>query len=220
MKKFILIISVAAGALTLSLFLRAFYPWAHAQQSNQTLRAPTSGATPSSTSGSTNSKLGYFDYADASGGIKAKIFLPESMGEWAVENPWRDSEKSLIKEPRVFVKANFQSIAVPAFYGLVRVVNDLQGYDCGTVFTKLSELDGLKLQKYSDTAFEGVKNGKLYVFEYSSMKKDLIVGSKALCDNKTGIEVLVIAPNDVKYKDPVNSILKTVELTIPATPVK
>jgi hypothetical protein len=169
---------------------------------------------------SSKNKLGYFDYTDTAGGIKARVFLPESMGEWAVENPWRDSEKSLLKEPQVFVKANFQSVAVPAFYGLVRVVLDLKGYDCGTVFTKLSELDGLTLQKYSDTAFEGIKNGKLYVFEYSAAKNNLIIGSKALCDDKTGIEVIVIAPNEAKYKDPVNSILRDVEMTIPATPAK
>lgn len=218
MKKLILIFSIAAVALAFSLFLHGYYPRAIAQQFKQ--NQPKSNTPPSSTSESTNGKLGYFDYVDASSGVRARIFLPESVGEWAVENPWRDSEKSLLKEPQVFVKANFQSIAVPAFYGLVRVVSDLQGYDCGTVFTKLSELDGLTLRKYSDTAFEGIKNGKLYVFEYSSVKKDLIVGSKALCDEKTGIEVLVIAPNEDKYKDPVNSILKTVEMTIPATPAK
>jgi len=201
MKK-ITLISVAIGVAALAFFL-----FEQAPKSAQT--APNQPA-----------KLGYFDYADEAGGLKARVFLPESLGQWAVENPWRDADKSLLKEPKIFVKANFQSIATPSFYGLLRVSYDLQGYDCGGLFAKLAQLDGLSLVKYSDTTVGGIEKGKLYVFQYYQPQKHLVIGSKVLCDSKTAIELMVISPDDKKYGDAINTILKTVEMTIPGSPTQ
>lgn len=209
---------VTSGALASRLF--AVEALAQAADRGRGSGPPATAATSAAPSGARNQKLGYFDYADPSHGMKARVLLPESLGAWAVENPWRDADKSLLKEPQVFVKANFQAERVPSFYGLVRVVYDLQGYDCGVVFTKLAALDGLALQRYSDTSVEGIRKGKLYVFEYSRNARNTMVGSKVLCDDKQGIETMVVAPNEAQYGDAVNTILKTVEMTIQATPAQ
>ncbi len=98
-----------------------------------------------------SNKLGFFDYADIEHGMRARVYLPESLGNWNVENPWRVAGKSLTKQLGLFVKVNFQSADHPKFYGLLRVVYDLQGYDCGVLFSKLAESDGLALEKYTDS---------------------------------------------------------------------
>jgi len=180
-------------------------------------QAPLPGAGASSTSTASSKptgKLGYFQYNDANSRISAKIFLPESMGEWAVENPWRNADKSLINDPQVFVVANFQNVSSPRFFGLIRVSYDLHGYDCGVVFKKLAELDGLSLEKYSETDVQGIKGGKVYVLAYAS--KDRTATSKLVCDEKSAVELFVVAPSDGKFAEPMTTIVGSSELTIAA----
>jgi hypothetical protein len=165
-------------------------------------------------------KLGFFDFSDSSHAIKARVYLPDSLGKWAVENPWRKANESLIKAPQVFVKVNFQSMLHPQFYGLLRVSYDLDGYDCGVIFSKLGELNNLQIKRYTVTDVKGIDGGKLYVFEFRNKQDDRLIVSKVLCDAKTAIELLIVSPNDQQYSNAINSIVQNVEMSIPATPEK
>ena len=167
-----------------------------------------------------NDKLEVFSYTDSIPELKATVYLPESMGEWGVQSPYKNADQSLIKSPQVYVKAAFQSINTPAFYGLIRVVYDLKGIDCYAVFTGLAQLDGLRLQTYSSTSSETIKGGKGYVFEYYQDQKNRIVGSKVVCDDKYGLELMVIAPDDKQYSAAIETILNDAQLTIPGTPTQ
>ena len=116
------------------------------------------------------------------------------------------------------MKAAFQNIDTPANYGVVRVTYDLQGLDCYSVFTGLAQLDGLRLQTYSSSSAPQIKNGKGYVFEYYQDQKKLIVGSRVVCDDKYGLELMVVAPDETQYGPIIQMILQNSELTIPGTP--
>lgn len=159
-------------------------------------------------------KLGYFDYLNKEHGIQARIFLPEAAGDWAIENPWRNSNTSVVFAPPIFVVANFQSVSSPTFYGLVRVSYDLQGNDCLAVFTQLAKADGLALVKHSHTTIDSIVGANLFVIEYVEPTKKLTVGSKLLCANNSAIEVMVVTPNEAIYYASVNSIIENAQLRI------
>lgn len=163
-------------------------------------------------------KLGFFDYQDATHDFKARVYLPESLGQWFVENPWRGADESLIPKPKLYVKANFQSKDVPKFHGLIRVVYDLDGTNCGVLFSRLGQSDGLSLEKYTASDIKGVDEGKLYLFDFYGKKDNLSVTSKVVCDKKSAMELMVIAPNEDQYLQAIATIIGTVDMHIPAIP--
>src|SRR5438105_700550 len=103
MRKVFLVVIFAGGGVVISIALSKSIWQAQAQSPSAQMQSNT----PQTKESEQNQKLGYFDYADEAHGIRARVYLPEALGEWAVENPWRDSTKSLTKEPQIFVKVNF-----------------------------------------------------------------------------------------------------------------
>jgi hypothetical protein len=170
---------------------------------------------------SPNDKFTEFNYQDpTTPNLSATVYLPESAGQWGVQNPYKSADQSLTKSPQVFIKAAFQDIANPTIYGLIRVVYDLQGTDCYIFFTGLAQLDGLRLQTYTSTTSNQVKDAKSYVFEYYQDQRNLLVGSKVVCDEKYGLELFVVAPDQqLSNGSVVQSILQHATLTIPDTTI-
>ena len=167
-----------------------------------------------------NGKFTEFLYQDPTvPNLIATVYLPESAGQWGVQNPYKGADESIIKSPQVFVKAAFQNINDPTIYGLIRVVYDLQGVDCYTFFTGLAQLNGLRLQTYTSTTSNQIKEAKSYVFEYYQDQRNLLAGSKVVCDDKYGLELFVVAPDTkANYGAIVQTILQYATLTIPGTP--
>lgn len=166
-----------------------------------------------------NTDAAFFVYQDAIPNLKATVYLPGPSGQWGVDNPYKYANQSLIKSPQVFVKAAFQNINTPALYGLVRVVYNLEGVSCFKMFTSLAQLDGLRLQTYSSTTSNAVQGGQGYAFEYYQDQKNLIVGSKVVCDDTYGLELMVVAPDQATYSGMVQAILQNSQLSIPGTPI-
>lgn len=162
--------------------------------------------------------LSYFVYQDTIPNLKATVYLPGAADEWGVQNPYKEANRSLVKSPQVFVKAAFQNIQNPAIYGVLHVIYDMKGLDCYSVFTGLAQLDGLRLQTYSSTSSNTIAGSKGYIFEYYQDQKNLIVGSRVVCDNTYGLELMVVAPNNQQYNATIETILKDSQLTIPGTP--
>jgi hypothetical protein len=160
-------------------------------------------------------KIESFEYNDPAHKMTARVQLPDSLGRWNVENPWREADKSLITQLGVFITVNFQSVDDPKVYGLVRTVFDLQGFDCATLFSKLDESDGLTVQAYSAADIEGAKGARLHVFQFARPQDNLIVVSKVVCDSKSALNVMVVAPNEPRYLDAIKTILGTAEMRIP-----
>jgi len=160
----------------------------------------------------------YFVYQDTIQNLRATVYLPGSSSDWGVQNPYKNADQSLINSPQVFVKAAFQNISTPAIYGLLRVIYNLQGVDCFTVFTQLAQLDGLRLQTYSSTSSPTINGGKGYIFEYYQDQKNLIVGSRVVCDDQYGLELMVVAPDQKQNGPIIQTILQNSELTIPGSP--
>jgi hypothetical protein len=190
------------------------------QTANTPALPPTLPLAPSATTsapaqGDVSAKYGTFDFVDTREPISARVYLPLSMGQWAIENPWRDAATSLTKAPKVYVTAMFQSVASRNFNGILRVIDNLEGYDCAVVFSELDHLNGLKLVKYSDSSVAGVSGGKVYVFELQDAQGANVVGEKLLCDTHSAIEIFVTAPNDPIYTASLNEVLKMVTLRIP-----
>jgi hypothetical protein len=161
----------------------------------------------------------YFVYQDSIPNLRAAVVLPGPAAQWGVENPYKYANQSIIKSPRVFVKAAFQNIETPTLYGLVRVVYDLQGVPCFKMFTNLAQLDGLRLQTYSSTTSDTIQGGQGYAFEYYQDQKNLLVGSKVVCDDTYGLELMVVAPDQATYSSTVQGILQNSQLSIPGTPL-
>lgn len=161
----------------------------------------------------------FFVYQDAIPDLKATVYLPGPSGQWGVDNPYKYANQSLIKSPQVFVKAAFQNINTPALYGLLRVVYNLQGVGCFKMFTSLAQLDGLRLQTYSSTTSGALQGAQGYAFEYYQDQKNLIVGSKVVCDDTYGLELMVVAPDQATYSGTVQAILQNSELSIPSKPI-
>jgi hypothetical protein len=180
--------------------------------------ASAQGGTGAGTSGEANQGSSYFVYQDTTPNLRAVVSLPGVSSDWGVQNPYKNANQSLIKSPQVFVKAAFQNIQTPAIYGLVRVAYNLQGLDCYTVFTGLAQLDGLRLQTYSSTSTPAINGGKGYVFEYYQDQKQLIVGSRVVCDKTYGLELMVVAPDQKQNGPLIQTILQNSQLTIPGSP--
>lgn len=158
-----------------------------------------------------------FAYNDSLKSISVTVYLPDAAGPWAVQEKYVGSDTSLLKEPQVFVESAFQNRQTKSFYGLIRISENLQGYDCGEIFSKLSEADGLQLKSYVDGKLEGVRNGKVYLFRYENKSNNIVATSKVLCDEKVGVEILLISPNDAKFSGPIDEILRMVQISIPGT---
>lgn len=161
-----------------------------------------------------NQTLGYFDYSDPDHGMSARVYLPEALGKWAIENPWRGANDSILVKPDLFVKSNFQSVADPKFYGLIRVVYDMKEFDCGNVFSKLTKALGFKLERFNVSDIKADKPSKLYVFEYLSNDKSLVADSKLLCYGQRAVELFVVSPNEAKYTQTITDILANSEINI------
>jgi hypothetical protein len=164
--------------------------------------------------------FGHFDFVDQAHDFRATVYLPESLGRWSVENPWRNATTSITQSPKVYVVAAFQATDIPQFRGLLRVAYDLQDADCGVVFSRLGQSDGLSLQKYTEADINGTDGGKLYIFDFYGKQENVAVTSKVICDKKSAMEILVIAPNVEKYLPATSQIIATVDLHIPALPTK
>ncbi len=158
-------------------------------------------------------------YNDSLTNISASVFLPDASGPWAVQEKYVGSDTSLLKTPQVFVESAFQNQQTKSFYGLIRVSENLQGYDCGAVFSQLSEADGLQLKAYVNANIEGVVGGKIYTFRYENKNQNIVATSKVLCDDKVAIEIFIVSPNDQKYADVIDNILRMAQMSIPGTSV-
>ena len=163
----------------------------------------------------TQAKFGTFDFSDTVHSMSARVYLPLSVGHWAIENPWRDASKSLLKSPKLFATAMFQSVSTPEFNGFIRTIPDLGGVDCATAFATLDKANGMTILKYSDSNISGSADGKVYVFELEEKSSKYVIGEKILCNAKMAMSIFVAAPNDAKFTEPVNDILKNVTLRIP-----
>src|SRR5262245_38990328 len=73
-----------------------------------TLLAYFSGQLAAQESQKGTDKIEYFEYSDPARKMAARVQLPDSLGRWYVENPWREADKSLITQLGVFVTVNFQ----------------------------------------------------------------------------------------------------------------
>ncbi|WP_027556477.1 hypothetical protein [Bradyrhizobium sp. Cp5.3] len=176
--------------------------------------------TPSAQSTLPTDAFGYFDFANEARDFRARVYLPESLGRWSVENPWRNATSSITQTPKVYVVAAFQATDVPQFRGFLRVAYDLQDADCGVLFSRLGQSNGLSLQKYTVDDINGTDGGKLYIFDFYGKQENVAATSKVICDKKSAMELLIIAPNIDKYAPAAAQMISTVDLHIPALPAK
>ena len=198
----VILISAWAGMQALS-FPRTFMS---GKQSFITVAAPPQSETE---------RFKRIQYSDDAGEIGAEILLPDNLGEWALENPYRKATTSLTDDPKIYTKVYFQNVKTRDFHGILRVVEDLNGHACADVFAPLEKFTGLQIEKYTSTEIPGNDVAHLYVLQLASVDGKLAGGSKIVCDNKKAIEFLVLMPISDEEGDVITTILKNVSLWVP-----
>lgn len=177
-------------------------------------------ASSSVKSATTTDKLGEVDFTDQGTGLKAKVYLPLSLGRWGVENPWRDATTSIVvdaSQPQVYVKVFLQSSDHPQFYGLVRTIPDLKGTACTTFIKKVGAASGLELKQSLIRKVQNFPEDQILFSEFYDPKGNRVVESKILCNSKFGIELMIVSPDDPVYKNALNEMIADAVLTIPVT---
>ena len=152
-----------------------------------------------------------FELVDKSHSFKAKIFSPEELGDWTINEETPAFHKKLT--PEVVVLAYFQNNSDPSLYGLIRAIPDLKGTDCATAFKAASEADNLQLLKsYEKITDTGEKK---YSQLYGSPERKIVTGNKIICNEQKGVEFLIVTPDDSKkYGKTLKDMVHWAELSI------